>query len=143
MLRKATPADGPALQRLLGDAKLPLAGLADTSLFVVEDEDRIIGAIGFERHGDLGLLRSLVVHPDHRGAGLGDFLLDAGLQEMRRAGLQEAYGLTETIAPWLERLGWDELPQKDLPAALRSSKELQGVCAETARAFRLALWPPT
>lgn len=142
MLRKATPADRPAIERLLTDAKLPLAGLPDTSLFVVEDDDRIIGLIGFERHGDLGLLRSLVVHPDHRGAGLGDFLLDAGLQEMRRAGLQEAYGLTETIAPWLERLGWTELPQKDLPEELRASKELQGACADTAKAFRLALWPP-
>lgn len=139
MLRKATPADRPALERLLAGSKLPLAGLAETSLYVVEDDGRIIGAIGYERHGEVGLLRSLVVHPDHRGAGLGDFLLDAGLQEMRRAGLYEAYGLTETIAPWLERLGWEELAQKDLPEELRASKELQGACSETAKAFRLAL----
>jgi amino-acid N-acetyltransferase len=139
LLRPATPADQPALERLLSAAKLPLDGLADTRLFVMEDDDGLVGAIGYERHGDLGLLRSLVVDPDRRGAGLGAFLLESGLLEMRKAGLREAYGLTETIAPWLERLGWEELAQADLPTALRASKELQGACAETAKAFRLVL----
>jgi amino-acid N-acetyltransferase len=139
LLRHATPSDRPAVERLLAAAGLPLEGLEATHLLVAEEDGEPIGAIGYERHGGLGLLRSLVVHPDHRGAGLGAFLLDAGLLEMRRAGVQEAYGLTETIAPWLERLGWEELPQRDLPAGLRASKELQGACAETARAFRKAL----
>lgn len=139
MLRPATPSDRPALERLLAAAGLPLDGLADTRLFVVEEGGGLVGAIGYERHGGLGLLRSLVVHPDHRGAGLGAFLLESGLLEMRKAGLREAYGLTETIAPWLERLGWEEMAQKDLPKDLRASKELQGACAETARAFRVML----
>jgi amino-acid N-acetyltransferase len=139
LLRPATPADRPALERLLASARLPLDGLADTRLFVLEEGDAIVGAVGFERHGDLGLLRSLAVDPGHRGAGLGAFLLESGLLELRRAGVREAYGLTETIASWLERLGWEELARDDLPAALRASRELQGACPDSARAFRLRL----
>lgn len=139
MLRQATAADRPALERLLAAAGLPLDGLPDTHLFVAEEGGQVVGAIGFERHGSVGLLRSLVVHPDQRGAGLGAFLLESGLQEMRKAGLREAYGLTTTIAPWLARLGWQELPQSALPAALRVSKEMQGACPDTAQAFRLRL----
>jgi len=139
LLRPASPADRPALDHLLASAGLPLQGLGETRLFVVEDKGQLVGAIGFEAHGSLGLLRSLVVDPAHRGAGLGAFLLEAGLAEMRRAGLHEAYGLTTTIAPWLQSLGWEEMPRSALPASLRASQELQGACPDSAVAFRLDL----
>lgn len=136
MFRPAAPEDLRQVQRLLSAAGLPLAGLDQTSLFVADDESgQVIGVIGYERHGSVGLLRSLVVDPARRGAGLGAFLLESGLQEMRRAGLREAYGLTETIAPWLDHLGWTARARADLPAALQASKELQGACAESAKAF--------
>jgi amino-acid N-acetyltransferase len=139
LLRAATAADRPALDRLLSSASLPLDGLVDARLFVAEEDGEVVGAIGFERHGSAGLLRSLVVDPAHRGAGLGAFLLDAGLMEMRRAGAQEAYGLTTTIAPWLRALGWTEVERSSLPKALLASRELQGACPDSAVAFRLDL----
>ncbi len=62
-----------------------------------------------------------------------------GLDQMRRAGVRHAYGLTTTIPDWLQRLGWMEVPKADLPAALNTSMELRGACPGTARIFLLDL----
>lgn len=141
MLRQASAADLPAVRRLLTAAKLPLEGLDDHKerLWVWDDGGRVLGAIAFEAYGDKGLLRSLVVDPDERGAGLGGALLHAGLGEMRRSGLRDAYGLTTTIPDWLARLGWSEVPKDSLPAALHKSMELRGACPDSARAFHIKL----
>lgn len=141
MLRKASPADLPAVRRLLSTSNLPLEGLDDhrERLWVWDRDGNVAGAVAFEAYGDQGLLRSLIVDPDERGTGLGGALLHAGLAEMRKAGLRWAYGLTTTIPDWLERLGWTEVPKETLPAALHQSMELRGACPDTARAFRFQL----
>lgn len=138
--RPATPRDLPAVQTLLSEAGLPLDGLADCELLLVaERAGRVAAAIGFERHGHVGLLRSLVVAPDARGTGLGRALLDAGVAAMRAAGLREAYGLTTTIPDLLRRRGWTEVPRSSLPRQLLRSAELRGACPDSAPAFRLPL----
>jgi len=98
-----------------------------------------VGAVGFERHGNLGLLRSLVVDTGHRGAGIGKRLLVRAVRSMESAGVADAYALTTTIALWLAKEGWQELPQKQLPQALSASAELQGACPDTAQAFHRRL----
>lgn len=138
--RPATPRDLPAVQALLTGAGLPLDGLSDCELLLVaERAGRIVGAIGFERHGQAGLLRSLVVAPDARGAGLGAALLDSGVEAMRAAGLKGAYGLTTTIPDLLRKRGWTEVPRPSLPRELLRSAELRGACPDSALAFRLPL----
>lgn len=129
------------MRRLLTAAGLPLEGLDDHKerLWVWEDGGAVVGAIGFEAYGHRGLLRSLVVDPAHRGTGLGGALLHAGLGEMRKAGLRDAYGLTTTIPDWLARLGWTEVAKDALPADLHGSMELRGACPDTARAFHVRL----
>lgn len=141
MLRKATPADLPAVRRLLSSAKLPLEGLDDhrERLWVWDQDGQVAGAIAYEAYGDAGLLRSLIVDPAQRGTGLGGALLHAGLGEMRRAGLRDAYGLTTTIPDWLARLGWTEVRKDTLPPQLHQSMELRGACPDTARAFHVRL----
>lgn len=141
MLRKATTADLPAVRRLLSAAKLPLEGLDDhhERLWVWDHAGQVVGAIAYEAYGDKGLLRSLIVDPELRGTGLGGALLHAGLGEMRKAGLRDAYGLTTTIPDWLARLGWTEVGKDTLPTALHKSMELRGACPDTARAFHVRL----
>lgn len=141
MLRRATPADLPRVTDLLAKAKLPLEGLVDQQerLWVLEQDGRVVGAIAFEAYRGAGLLRSLVVDPGQRGHGFGKHLLSAGIEEMRKAGLQHAYGLTTTIPDLLARMGWTEVTKQDLPAVLNQSMELRGACPDTARAFHLEL----
>lgn len=141
--RRAAASDKPQVRALLQQAGLPLDGLDGVAdLFVVDDGDAVVGAIGFERHGSLGLLRSLVVAPSRRGRGLGVALLAFGVARMRAEGLREAYGLTTTIPDLLLRLGWGEVPRAAMPEGLNSSMELRGACPDSARAFRLSLAAP-
>ncbi|MES2153813.1 MAG: GNAT family N-acetyltransferase [bacterium] len=141
MLHRAAAADLPAVEALLEAATLPTAGVADhvDTLWVWRDRGKVIGCIGFEAYGSVALLRSLVVDPAHRGAGLGKRLIGAGVAEMRRAHVSRGYGLTTTIAPLLARLGWKEVPRTALPPALGTSQELSGACPASAVAFRLDL----
>jgi N-acetylglutamate synthase-like GNAT family acetyltransferase len=139
VLRPARPEDLAAVRALLEEAKLPLEGFESASVWVATVRGDVAGAVAFERHANLGLLRSLVVAPKHRGAGVGKRLLVRGVRSMQAAGLSDAYALTTTIAPWLAREGWAERPQKELPAELLASAELQGACPASAKAFHLPL----
>ncbi len=130
-----------AVTSLLKQSKLPTEGVSDHmgNLFVLRENSRVIGAIGYERYGNTALLRSLVVDDRMRGKGHGRILLERGVEEMRRAGIEQAYGLTTTIPDLLARSGWSELARNELPSSLGASAELSGACPETARAFRLSL----
>lgn len=140
-LHPARPMDLGAVTSLLKQSKLPTEGLSDHTgtVWVLRENGRVVGAIGYERYGDAALLRSLVVDDRLRGKGHGRTLLEAGVAHMRAAGIQDAYGLTTTIPDLLGKLGWRELPQSELPAALKASAELGGACPDTARAFHLKL----
>lgn len=143
VLRPARAEDLPAVRALLEEAKLPLDGFDQAAaVWVATVRGDVAGAVAFERHANLGLLRSLVVAPKHRGTGVGKRLLVRAVRAMQAAGLSDAYALTTTIAPWLAREGWAELPQKELPAPLSASQELQGACPASAKAFRLQLMVP-
>jgi amino-acid N-acetyltransferase len=139
VLRPARPEDLAAVRALLAEAKLPLEGFGQAAVWVATVRGDVAGAVAFERHANLGLLRSLVVAPKHRGAGVGRRLLVRAVRAMQAAGLSDAYALTTTIAPWLAREGWAERPRKELPAALSASEELKGACPASAQAFHLAL----
>lgn len=130
-----------AVTSLLKQSHLPTEGLSDHlgNTFVLRENGRVIGAIGYEQYGKTALLRSLVVDDRARGKGHGRTLLERGVAAMRSAGIEQAYGLTTTIPDLLARSGWSELARNELPASLGASAELSGACPETARAFHLSL----
>ncbi|MFO1534421.1 MAG: GNAT family N-acetyltransferase [Thermoplasmatota archaeon] len=140
VLRPARKEDLAAVRALLEEADLPLDGLdACAAVWVATVQESVAGAVAFERHGTVGLLRSLVVAPKHRSHGVGARLLVRAVRSMKAAGLTDAYALTTTIAPWLAREGWVERRRNDLPKDLSASPELQGACPEDAKAFHLSL----
>jgi hypothetical protein len=50
-VRRATPADLEAVERLVGAAGLPLDGLADTAVVLVAQADGVVvGAVALQRH---------------------------------------------------------------------------------------------
>ena len=128
------PAEGATL---LAAAGLPLAGWDADGVrrWAVRAEDRLLGVIALERHGDHGLLRSLAVAPAARGRGLAHALVAHALREAAALGLHDVAGLTTTIPDLLPRLGFHEVARDALPAALAASPELQGACPASARAF--------
>lgn len=88
--------------------------------------------IGLERYEELGLLRSLAVAQPYRRQGLGQWLVQWVEQEAQQAGLQQLYLLTTSATAFFEALGYKRLERNDLPPALYSSSQVQGVCPASA-----------
>ena len=143
-VRRARPADRPAVERLLLEAGLPLDGVADAfgGYLVAEVNGDVVGAIGLERYGGYALLRSGVVAAGWRGRGLGLRLTEAALVESRRGGAQAVYLLTTTAADYFRRFGFAAIDRAEVPPAVQRSVEFQGVCPDTAVTMQLDLAGP-
>src|SRR6478752_105558 len=97
-LRRASARDLSGVEDLLAKTKLPRGGvdaLID-SFIVAEDDGRLIGVAGVERHGAYGLLRSVAVDPEAQGRGLGRALVERLIAESNENGIAELYLLTTT-----------------------------------------------
>jgi len=131
----ATPADGEAVQVLLQQASLPTQDLPDAThvrFWVAAGGDRILGAIGLERHDAAGLLRSLVVAPAHRRRGVGTELVATLEREARAAGIVQLVLLTQTARAFFERLGYEVIAREAAPGSIRTSAEFRALCPASA-----------
>jgi N-acetylglutamate synthase-like GNAT family acetyltransferase len=140
-LERATLADAAAVEALLAASGLPLDGAADARALgvVARDQERVVAAAAVERFGDAGLLRSVVVAPDHRGTGLGGEIVRAAEELARRDGARELYLLTETAMDWFPRLGYEVVDRDVAAAAVGDSIEFTTVCRDTGVPMRRAL----
>src|SRR5205823_406956 len=86
-LRSANSSDLAAVEQLLEASDLPIVGVRDNfDNFVVAEEDgTIAGAVGLEKYGAFGLLRSAVVSPRYRSAGVGRQLVERLLARAEEA----------------------------------------------------------
>ena len=141
-LRAAEAGDESAVRTVLRAAALPEdlgAAWFPRDAIVATDGVRIIGAAAFERAGDDGLLRSVVVDAGHRGLGLGERLTRDRLDAMRQAGLRGAYLLTTDAAAFFERLGFAPTDRARVPAPLQALGQFASLCPASARCLHLAL----
>ena len=131
----ACPADFAPIVRLLDDAHLPHADLTPEHLahfLVLRDGDAIVGVVGMEVRGDAGLLRSLAVAADRRGAGLAARLVDALEARARAAGIRTLYLLTTTAEGFFARRGYAPADRATVPDAILATEEFRGICPSTA-----------
>ena len=130
-VERAQPEDVPAVEALLVAAGLPLEGAAEAFEHgvVVRDGAEVLAAAAVERYGEAGLLRSVVVAPDRRGAGLGRDVVTAA----------EALSLDETASDWFPRLGYEVVDRELARAAVGASIEFTMACATTGVPMRRSL----
>lgn len=141
-IEAATPADAPVIVALLAQAGLPTADLTPAALagFVVAREDgALVGAATVERHGDDGLLRSLVVAPAQRGRGLGRALVEAVERDARAQGLRSLVLLTQSAAEFFAARGYRVVPRGGVAAALRASSQFASVCPASTTCMQKTL----
>lgn len=132
-VRAATAADLPAARRLLAAEGLPVDDLQPVHLvFAAGEGDRLAGAIGLERHDDIGLLRSLVVAPWARGQSIGDALVAALETHAATDGLTELWLLTTSADRFFLRLGYVVRNRADAPAVVRSTAQFSTLCPASA-----------
>lgn len=134
-IREARVRDLEAAIRLLEEASLPVADLDAGKLrdfLVARIDSRLAGLVGIEQFGRYGLLRSLVVAPAHRDAGLGRRLVSALESKAVAAGVDEIWLLTIDADCWFEGVGYLRCDRADAPAAIVSSEEFASLCPASA-----------
>ena len=130
--------DREAARRLVVDAGLPdMDGPAD--VVVVRQGGAVVGTVAVEDYGADGLLRSLAVHPAHRGRGVGARLVAAAEARARSRGLRSLALLTTTAAPFFASLGYREAERSEVAEAVRGSSEFRDVCPSSAACLLKAL----
>jgi N-acetylglutamate synthase-like GNAT family acetyltransferase len=141
--RPAVASDRAQVEALLLQAGLPLEGVEAhfASFFVVEEAGQIVAASGLETYGTHALLRSVVVAPSKRSAGLGRIMLEVQIASARAAELHAVLLLTETAESFFAHHGFRPVKRDSVPHEVRASAEFQGACPESAIAMRLDLAP--
>lgn len=138
-IRSASTKDWPTLERLLRDANLPAddidAGHAEQFL-VAENSDAtppaISGLIGLQSFGRTGLLRSLVVHADQRGAGTGRRLVAALEKKAGAAGITDLWLLTIDAEVFFWKLDYRIAERSEAPDSIKSTQEYKSLCPGSA-----------
>ncbi|AXY72555.1 GNAT family N-acetyltransferase [Paraflavitalea soli] len=120
--------------KLLQSQQLPVADLPLilTDFFVAKDAGKIVGVIGMERYGTLGLLRSMAVHPGYRNQHIAANLVQELEKRAESTGIQTIYLLTETASGYFTRKGFTILQRDQVPDAVKSSSEFSHVCPVSA-----------
>jgi amino-acid N-acetyltransferase len=141
LMRSATEADFQAVITMLGASDLPYEDLDPGSMqeFLVAVESDVVGVIGLQRFGDVGLLRSLAVMPERRNCGLGAELVDALERRSRDSGLRHLYLLTTSAADFFMRRGYAIVPRAQAPATIQSTQQFSTLCPSQAVCLRKIL----
>ena len=142
LVRRALPGDLEKVMELLTMESLPTLGVAEHFLnfHVAEMGNEIVGAIGLEIYPDgTALLRSAVVIPGHRNAGIGSSLCQENMKLARDRGIHRLLLLTNTAEPYFARKGFAKIDQSSVTGPVRSSVEFSGACPSHAACMELML----
>ncbi len=103
--RKARVADAPAIHALIAryaaeDLLLPRdeSEICDhiSRFLILEEKARLVGCVALEPYSSsLGEIRSLAVHPEFRGRGLGARLIQFALGAARRRRIARVFAVTQ------------------------------------------------
>ncbi len=134
---KIVPADTGDLlpvQKLLSEAGLPHEDIVKhlKDFLLAKQDGMIIGTVGLEVLGELGLLRSLAVAGEHRGKRIGNILHESMISYACRQGIKQIYALTLTIEGFLQQRGFYRIARDDAPQPLKETGEFKSLCPVSA-----------
>lgn len=133
----------PEARALLEANGLPTADLSPAILLLgVRDARGLEGIVGLERHGAVGLLRSLAVRHDRRRGGLGSALVLELERVAAAEPLEALYLLTTTAEAFFARRGYGRVARESVPLAIRSTPEFASLCPSSAAVMLKPLGRP-
>ena len=140
-LRPARSSDLPAIERLLTDAGLPLAGVAEAldAFTVAENDGELVGVAGLEVCRGNALLRSVAVVPGWRSRGLGRTLVTRVIEDAAARGLSGLFLLTTTAERYFPSFGFRQITRDQAPEDVRSTEEFRSACPASATVMSLDL----
>ncbi|HKX26215.1 MAG TPA: GNAT family N-acetyltransferase [Blastocatellia bacterium] len=131
---------------MLDAVDLPHDGVAeylDGFLVARNSLGQVVGCVGMERHGRLGLLLSAAVTPELQRSGLGAKLTKAILQEAARQGLSDVLLLTTTASDFFaKKFGFTSVDRGGYDERLASSPEWRLPRCSSAVLMKVEIDPP-
>lgn len=132
----------PEVEALLTEAQLPVSDLSSCrslNLLGMRESSRLVGVVGVEIYGSVGLLRSLAVEPASRNAGLGVSLVSSAESLAAQQGITDLYLLTTTAARFFARLGYEAIPRSEAPTAIAETAQFSDLCPTSSSFMRKVL----
>jgi amino-acid N-acetyltransferase len=130
------------VETLLTEAGLPvsdLRGIRSLNLFGIRRSGCLIGVVGVEVYGAVGLLRSLAVAAAHRSGGCGLALESHVEAWASQQGVKTLYLLTTTAASYFERLGYERITRSEAPAVISATAQFAVLCPSSSIFMRKLL----
>jgi len=143
-IRQATKDDLAAIERLLAEAGLPTAGVAEIlntnagDLFIAETEGaerQVVGVAGLEVRGDNALLRSVAVRPEWRSHGVGRELVRRIVAHAEAQRIHALYLLTMSAENYFPRFGFERIERDVVSPEIAETSEFKSVCPSSATAM--------
>ncbi|HUW49249.1 MAG TPA: arsenic resistance N-acetyltransferase ArsN2 [Patescibacteria group bacterium] len=139
-IRQATLEDKECISSLLSGFKLPLDGLENSKMWVLQENNGSVqGVVGLEVWGGKGLLRSVAVNRNLQNRGYGASLVKHVINEAKKNGIHELLLLTTTTPNFFRKLGFKEHNREHVTGSITNSVEFKGACPKTAILMRLSL----
>ena len=133
-VERASPEDLPPIRALLERSGLPTSDLesARPEFAVIREDGRVVGAGALQRFGSSALLRSVVVSPERRGAGLGQRIVSELERVAGEARISRLVLLTQTAADFFARQGYRVIERSAAPEPMLASEEFRSLCPSSA-----------
>lgn len=124
LIRKPTTKDVPEMQALINSfadkgellpRSLNMLYEDIRDFLIMEDNGQIVATCALHINwNDLAEVKSLTVHPDYQGKGLGKQIVQACLNEAKNLGVSRVFALTYK-PEFFKRLGFKDIDKDDLP----------------------------
>ena len=134
-IHPAHHADLPAVRALLEAERLPASDLDRRALerfLIWRDAADVNGIVGLELHGEIALLRSLVVARHARGGGAGGVLTEAAENLAAASGANTVYLLTTSAERFFLARGYRRIDRVDAPRSIQGTTQFSALCPSSA-----------
>lgn len=132
--REAVEEDIKQIKSLLEECNLPVNDIneyIDNFVIAVQNND-IIGVGGYEKYGEIVLIRSIAVAKKYRGHSIGVNIYHLLESKIKYLGIKNIYLLTETAVEYFNKLGFTIKERKNIPDAVTQTKQCKELCPSTA-----------
>lgn len=132
--KKTSPEKVLQVLALLSLANLPISDIGENvDFFSLEIDSEIIGTVGLETNGKIGLLRSLSVLESQKGKGYGLLIVQNLEAYVKTKNINKLYLLTTTAKEFFEKkFNYEVIERVNVPIEIQSSQQFALVCPLSA-----------
>lgn len=127
---KAISQDLEEVFSLLKLVDLPIEGVKEHfhNFFIFRKDKMTVGCVGIEIYENVGLLRSVAIHPSFQGKGIGQQMVSKMEAYSVENRIHKIYLLTETAENFFLKLGYKIIPREETDPKINQSIEFTKLC---------------